>query len=333
MTLTVVTPRAADPRLKVGLAVSALQILGLTGLSFKVSIVQIVVPVALCGLADVAWSAWRRREIAWPASGVLAGNSIAFILRASGTHHGDWWTTHGIALFAAAAGIAVTSKYVIRVGGHHVFNPSNVAIVVVLLAAGVGRAFPQYLWWGRMNWALALAWVVIFAGGFVVLRQLAMLPMALAYLATLWAGFGALALAGRSFFARWSDAALLGASYWRAVALSPEVFVFAFFMLTDPQTAPRSPRARVVYGVSVAALAALLAAPQTTEFGVKLAIFSALVAVCAAMALARRASIRPKLVVTCIALVVAGLTIRTAYDAHVVAVEHPPPGSSGTANQ
>ena len=39
---------------------------------------------------------WRQGMLVWPASALLTGNGVAFILRASGTQHGDWWSLNGI---------------------------------------------------------------------------------------------------------------------------------------------------------------------------------------------------------------------------------------------
>jgi hypothetical protein len=319
----------ADPRLKVAFVVTALQVLGQIGLSFKVSITQIGVPIVICGAADVAMAYRKRREFVWPASGILAGNSVAFILRAAGTRHGDWWTANGIVLFIGAAVVAALSKYVVRVDGRHVFNPSNVGIVVVLLATGVSHAFPQYLWWGPPGWALVAAWIVIVAGACWVVPQIGMLSMVVSFLATFWASIGLLALTGRGFFARWADARLTGMHYWTALCLSPEVAVFVCFMMSDPQTAPRTRRA--LYGASVALVAAGLCALQTTEFGVKVSILAALTIVCAAMGVRRAKRTKVVFVAVCVAL--ASLVVRTARDRHVVSVEHPAGGSSGVASQ
>ena len=53
-------------------------------------------------------------------------------------------------------------------------------------------------------------------------------------------------------------------------------------MITDPKTAPRGARARLVYAVSVGLLAALLIAPTRTEYATKVALLGALAIVCAA---------------------------------------------------
>ena len=82
--------------------------------------------------------------------------------------------------------------------------------------------------------------------------------------------------------ARWHLGPITGFEFWRVVVLSPEVMVFLFFMITDPKTTPLERVGRRVYAVSVALLAVLLIAPQTTEFWTKVALLGALWIVCAA---------------------------------------------------
>jgi len=81
------------------------------------------------------------------------------------------------------------------------------------------------------------------------------------------------------------------------IALSPEVLIFVFFMITDPQTAPKSPLGRIIFGASTAAVAAGLILVQTTEFGIKVAILASLLVTCALVpaieAVNRRVQARP----------------------------------------
>ena len=78
-----------------------------------------------------------------------------------------------------------------------------------------------------------------------------------------------LALAGHAMIARWHLGPVTGFHFWLVLVTSPEVLVFLFFMITDPKTAPRWPRARLVYAVSLGLLASLLIAPTTTEFAAR----------------------------------------------------------------
>ena len=87
----------------------------------------------------------------WPASALLTGNGVAFILRVPGTEHGDWWSMNGWWIFAGTAAISLLSKYVIKFRGSHVFNPSNFGLVLCFLLLGPEHADPLDFWWGPMS--------------------------------------------------------------------------------------------------------------------------------------------------------------------------------------
>jgi Na+-translocating ferredoxin:NAD+ oxidoreductase RnfD subunit len=294
----VVLPNRRDPRMRLSAVIMTLQVLGQTVLGFKLSIAQILVTIGVCGLAELVMTYRRDHTLVWPASGILTGNSISFILRASGTQHGDWWSLHGIHFFILAAVVSLLGKHLIRPTGRHLFNPSNVGIVWVLLVIGPKFVFPQYLWWGPNRAGVTAAYAVILVGGVWVLKKVRMLPMAVAFLATFGVLVAAFALAGRDFIAIWHQGPIRGLSYWVNIVVSPEVLVFVFFMISDPQTAPKAPRARIAYGMGTAVLAAALLYFQHTEFGVKLSILSSLTLLCALVpfiekAIARKAAGTP----------------------------------------
>ena len=290
--IPVVGPSRRDPRMWLSAVIMTVHVLGQTVLGFKVSIAQILVTIALGALVEAAVTLRRQQVLAWPASGVLTASGVALILRANGTDHGEWWSLNGIQFFVIAVLLALLSKYLIRPGGRHVFNPSNVGLVWALLVIGPAHVFPQYLWWGPNDAGVAAAYGVILVGAFFILRRVRMVPMALSFLIPYTVLVGAFALAGRSFIAIWHDGPVSGLSYWVNVALSPEVLIFVFFMMSDPQTAPKSRLGRMLYGSATALIAAGLLVFQPTEFGIKLAILSSLTVVCAVVplieALARR---------------------------------------------
>lgn len=288
--IPVVLPRLGDPRLKLSAVIVSLQVLGQTVLAFKLSIAQILVTIAFCAVVDTAVTLWRQGVLAWPASALLTGNSTAFILRASGTEHGDWWTLHGIEYFLLAASVALLVKYAVRPGGRHRFNPSNVGLVWVLLVVGPLHVFPQYLWWGPLEAPVIAALVVIAFGALWVLGAVRMLPMALSFMATFAVLIAAFAASGRSFVAIWSADAISGSEYWLRICTSPELLIFVCFMMSDPATAPRRPHARIAYGAATAVVAAALIFFEPTEYGIKVAILASLTIVCALVPLIERAA-------------------------------------------
>ncbi len=279
--IPIVLPSRRDPRFKLSSVVITLHVLGQTLLDWKVSIAQILITMLLCGVIEFVVTFRAQRIIAWPASGILTGSSVALILRASGTRHGDWWSLRGIQWFILAGVISLLAKHLIRPTGKHLFNPSNIGIVWCLLVIGPNHVFAQYLWWGPSHLGQALAYAVIIGGAIWILRAVRMIPMALSFLVTFAVLTGIFALAGHSFIAIWHVGEIAGLEYWANLALSPEVLVFVFFMISDPQTAPKPPLGRVVYGAATATVAASLIYFQTTEFGIKVAILSSLTVVCA----------------------------------------------------
>ncbi len=281
-----VLPSVRDPRLHLAAVIVSLQVLGQVAFDFRLSIAQILISVGTCALLEIAIVFRQQHMLVWPASALLTGNGVAFILRVPGTEHGDWWSTNGWWIFAGTAAVSLLSKYVIRVRGAHVFNPSNFGLVLCFLLLGPARADPLDFWWGPLSPALALALVIIVVGGFAILWRLRLLVMALAFWLVFVAAVAVVAATGHGMTARWHLGPVDGLHFWTVLAFSPEILVFLFFMLTDPKTVPAGQRRRVVFGVSVALLAALLVALAPTEFWAKVAVLAALTVVCAARPLA-----------------------------------------------
>src|SRR5437773_7373052 len=138
----VLLPTVRDPRLHLAAVIVSLQVLGQTAFDFGLSIAQILVSLGTCAVLEVAIALWRQRVIMWPASALLTGNGVAFVLRVPGTQHGDWWSFNGWWIYVATAAVAILSKHLIRFRGRHIFNPSNIGLVVCFLILGKGRADP-----------------------------------------------------------------------------------------------------------------------------------------------------------------------------------------------
>jgi Na+-transporting NADH:ubiquinone oxidoreductase subunit NqrB len=164
-------------------------------------------------------------------SPLITGLSLSLLLRADA----PW-------LPALAGIIAIASKFIFRVDGKHIWNPAGFAIVVLLLARhGVWISPGQ---WGTSIWLAAL--LVFFA--ILVLQAAQRSDIALFFL-----GSHATLLVAR--------AAWLGDPL--AIPLhqlqSGSLLIFAFFMISDPRTAPDSRFGRLMFAFAVAALAHYLA--------------------------------------------------------------------------
>ena len=163
-------------------------------------------------------------------SALISGLSLCLLLR---TRQPVW--------LAVAALLAVGSKFALRVprasgdGDKHVLNPTNGAIVLLLLAGAPVWVSPAQ--WGHH---LALAFGVAGFGSLVVHRS-ARSDVTLAFLAA-WAAvlFGRAALVGQAWVAPLHQLE------------NGSVALFAFHMISDPRTTPDSRAGRIVFACLVA---------------------------------------------------------------------------------
>jgi Na+-translocating ferredoxin:NAD+ oxidoreductase RnfD subunit len=260
-----------------------IQLLGQTVLGFRLSIAQILACLAAGALIEFAVAFFKDKTIMWPASGLLTGNSTALILRVPGTLHGEWWSTRGIWIFIGVVAFGMATKYLIRWRGRHIFNPSNVALVLAFIALGPQRTEPLDLWWAPLGRGMMLTYAVLIVGGLLIAWELRLLGLVLGFMVG-FAAFAALALApvpDHCMVASWHVTPMCGRELWQVLVASPEILVFALFMIPDPRTVPEGQVARVVFGVLVALLAVLLLGPTTLEFWTKTAILASLVIACA----------------------------------------------------
>ena len=254
----VLLPKLRDPRLHLAAMIISLQVIGQVGFHFQLSIAQILLASAPAAVLEVGIAMRQQHVLMWPASAMLTGNGVAFVLRVPGTAHGDWWSLRGWWIFVGTAAVALLSKYVIKWRGEHIFNPSNIGLVLCFLAARPRPAQRRSTsGGGRCRCGSLLALAVIVAGGFLdppAAEAAAGRARLLGHRSR--SAIGVLALAGHTMTARWHLGPISGFHFWWVLVTSPEVLVFLFFMITDPKTAPRSPTGRLVYAVSLGLLAA-----------------------------------------------------------------------------
>ena len=276
-------PSLRDPRLHVAAVLLTLQVLGQTVLNFRLSVAQILICLATGALIEFGYAFFKDKTILWPASGLLTGNSTAFILRTPGTFHGDWWSTNGIWVFIGVVAFAMASKYLIRWRGRHIFNPSNLALVLAFVLLGPQYTEPQDLWWIPMGPWMIVTYAILIGGGLYIGWELKLLGLELGYMAA-FALFVALSLApvpDHCMIASWYATPICGDQLGRILVTSPEVLIFAFFMVPDPRTVPEGQAARVVFGILTAFLSVALIGPTVLEFWTKTAILASLVFTCA----------------------------------------------------
>ena len=169
----------------------------------------------------------------WPhlASAYISGISVGMLVRSPAI-----WP------YALCSAISITSKYVLRVDGRHIWNPSNFGIVAMLLLAADTVAGLSVQWGNNL-----LPIFVVWCFGSVIIHALGRFHITLTYVAA----FVAFALL---------RSALTGHPFLSEVApiTGPMYQLFIFFMITDPKTTVRSFRGQCLVAFLVAAVEGVL---------------------------------------------------------------------------
>jgi Na+-translocating ferredoxin:NAD+ oxidoreductase RnfD subunit len=159
-----------------------------------------------------------------PRSALISGLSLCLLLR-----------TNDVALALVAAIVAVASKFLIKLNGKHLFNPTNIAIVALMAVTGAVWVSPGQ--WGNIAF---FAFLMACLGGLVVNRA-SRSDVTYAFI-----GFYMTLVFGRSIWLgepltipihRLENGALL---------------LFTFFMISDPRTTPNSRMGRILFAFLVA---------------------------------------------------------------------------------
>ena len=161
------------------------------------------------------------------ASAYITGISVGILLRSPA-----YWP------YAVCAAMAITSKYVIRYKGRHLFNPSNfgISVMLFLLPASVAMLSIQ---WGNNMWSLIVIWLL----GSVILWRLRRFHISATYVVS----FLALAV-----LRAW----IIHEPVMSEISpiTGPEYQLFIFFMITDPKTTVRSKKGQCIVAFLVAVL-------------------------------------------------------------------------------
>ena len=212
-----------DPRLYQIGALTILLLYGIVALHFDITLFRAVLLVGTAIATQAICS--RIKGIAFdPRSAAISGLSLALLLR-----------SESIALLLAGAVIAVASKFVIRIKGKHVFNPTNGAIVALLLLSN--RVWVSPGQWGNVAF---FGFLITCLGGLVVNRA-------------------ARSDVTYAFIIFWS-ALVIGRSLWVGEPLtipfhrleSGALLLFTFFMISDPKTTPDARAGRILFAALVA---------------------------------------------------------------------------------
>src|SRR5262245_33402643 len=212
-----------DPRHYQIAVLAALLAYGLTRLDFEVTGAQAVAMLTTALLTQYLCTRAFRALAFDPRSALISGLSLCLLLR-----------TNSVELAIVAAVVTVASKFVIRIEGKHLFNPTNFGVVVMLLT---GHAWVSPGQWGNVAF---FAFLMACLGGLVVTRA-ARSDITLSFL-VFYMGL------------------VFGRSLWLGEPMSIPIhrlqsgalLLFSFFMISDPRTTPDSRTGRILFALLVA---------------------------------------------------------------------------------
>ena len=169
----------------------------------------------------------------WPhlASAYVTGISVGILVRSP-----EYWP------YALCSAISITSKYLLRVDGRHIFNPSNLGMVAMLVLASDTVAGLSVQWGNNM-----LPLIVVWCFGAAIIASLGRFHITFTYVA---------AFIVFSVARAW----VTGHPWLSEVApiTGPMYQLFIFFMITDPRTTVRPKWGQSLVAFLVAAVEAIL---------------------------------------------------------------------------
>jgi enediyne biosynthesis protein E5 len=153
------------------------------------------------------------------ASAYITGISVGILIRSPAL-----WP------FALCSVISIMSKYVLRVKGRHLWNPSNFGICVLLFLAPETVASLS-IQWGNFIWPMLVIWVL----GSIIVWRARRFHISATYVASFFAF---------AFLRSW----ITGHPWQAEIApiTGPMYQLFIFFMVTDPKTTVKSKTAQCV---------------------------------------------------------------------------------------
>jgi Na+-translocating ferredoxin:NAD+ oxidoreductase RnfD subunit len=177
--------------------------------SYKKTVLAIVVAIATeMILGRIFFQKWLH-----PASAYISGISVGILVRSPA-----YWP------YALCSAISIMSKYVLRIKGRHIWNPSNFGISVMLFLVPETVASLS-IQWGNYLLPMVVIWIL----GSVIIWRLRRFHITGIYVASFIVF---------AFLRSW-----ITGSPWQAEIApitGPMYQLFIFFMITDPKTTVRS---------------------------------------------------------------------------------------------
>jgi Na+-translocating ferredoxin:NAD+ oxidoreductase RnfD subunit len=188
---------------------------------------RLLLALAVCTGTEAVLSWFDRGKVVNLLSAYISGISLTLLIKPQG---GALWP------FVIGGFLAISSKYVLRYRGNHLWNPTNFAIAALLLAAPDRVSVLSHQFGNDLTTNL-----VIWIFGLIIAARVGVLHITLTYVASF-------------LLLNTARATALGMPVLPEIApiTGPMYQLFVFFMITDPRTVVRGRRNQMIVAILIA---------------------------------------------------------------------------------
>lgn len=216
-----------DPRIYQIIILSSLLVYGVIELDFEVHLARSILILSSALITQYLFTRYLGLGKFDPRSPLISGLSLCLLLRSD-----------SIVLIILCTVITISSKYFLRWQGKHIFNPTNIGIVIMLLLFDNTWVSPGQ--WGNTAF---MGFLIACIGGLVVNR----------------AERSDVTYAFMIFF----FSLIFGRAIWLGDPLvipfhqiqNGALLIFTFFMISDPKTTPDTRIGRILFALIVSLVA------------------------------------------------------------------------------
>lgn len=201
---------------------------GITSLGWDVDAKKFIVTFATCFLTQFLFIVITKGNFNSLKSSLISSFSLCLMFKAN-----------MLETVALASFLSIASKFILKINGKHIFNPTNFGIIVTILFTHDAWVSPGQ--WGS-NGLLIFSVGLL---GLVVLLKVKRLDTALAFFIT----FAGLMFYRSVLYLHWPM------NFYFHQLSSGTLLLFTFFMITDPVSTPSNKYARIIWASAVGVLA------------------------------------------------------------------------------
>ena len=225
--------RRVDPRYLIAFLITLVLVVAQLRYQVVGGYDRLALALITCTAAEALLSWFDRGKIINLQSAYISGISLTLLVKPQG---GALWP------FALGGFLAIASKYVLRYRDNHLWNPTNFAIVALLLAAPDRVSVLSHQWGNDLTTNL-----VIWTFGLAIVARVGVFHITLTYVASF-------------VLLNTLRSVVLGQPVLPEIApiTGPMYQLFVFFMITDPRTVVRGRNWQVVVAVAIALAEALI---------------------------------------------------------------------------